>query len=627
MDPIKEKIILQLQKQPEPISSTRLAEQLHVSSRTIKNHIKGINQEQPNLVQATAKGYILNKQMSLPVPEETPAQSYEERFSYITHLFFVDHASSLNLYDLCDELYLSYSSMKQLISKVNQQYDAYDLSLKCKNDTIFLVGTERNKRRFLTQTLYKEAAGHFVDAAMLKTHFPEIDIAYLQTTMHNIFMKYNCYINDFGYTNLLLHITVILDRILNGNAFSETNGRQETVHPICEELIATFSTHFGVQFNPLERQNMNELITANINFMQRKDDETLKTIVGPQIFTLTHEIIDEINRRYHLQLNKETLLVPLSLHFKNLFYRSQQQTSLKNPLLETIQSSCPLLYDCAICITDYLDEHFNIQISPDETAYLAMHIGADLERQQKDIKKLKCALLCPDYQQNQQQIYNCLLIHFDSDIIIPTVVSFEEELEDKSYELLFTTVPVHANQGFTILLPPMISAMNLKEIYSQIQTVLDRKKMQILTEYYPQFFSPALFYLDKQADSRREDILKILCRKLRNEHFVSSHFLDEVLKREQAATTAFGQIAIPHSMKMDCEKTGLAIAISPAGIQWGTQRVHIVLLIAINEKDSHLFKELYEALILLFSDPSILEVLRQCKTFEEFTNVIFSYTM
>ena len=111
MDPIKEKIILQLQKQPEPISSTRLAEQLHVSSRTIKNHIKEINQEQPNLIQATTKGYILNKQMPLPVPEETPAQSYEERFSFITHLFFVDHASSLNLYDLCDELYLSSSSM------------------------------------------------------------------------------------------------------------------------------------------------------------------------------------------------------------------------------------------------------------------------------------------------------------------------------------------------------------------------------------------------------------------------------------------------------------------------------------------------------------------------------------
>ena len=627
MDSVKEKIILQLQKQSEPLSSTALAELLHVSSRTIKNHIKGINQEQANLIQATTKGYILNRQIPLPQRKEMPAQSYEERFSYITHLFFVDHASSLNLYDLCDELYLGYSSMKQLISKVNQQYAAYHLSLKCKNDTIFLVGTERNKRRFLTQTLYKEAAGHIVDTALLKAHFPEIDVAYLQAKMHDIFLKYNCYINDFGYTNLLLHITVILDRMLNGNAFSETDGSQEPCHPICEELTAIFSAHFGVKFNAMERQNMNELIVANINFMQRKDDETLKSIVGPQIFNMTHEVIDEINRRYHLQLNKETLLVPLSLHFKNLFYRSKQKTSLKNPLLETIQSSCPLLYDCAICITDYLDEHFDIQISPDETAYLAMHIGADLERQQKDIKKLKCALLCPDYQQNQSQIYNCLLIHFDSDILIPTVVSFEEELTDKSYELLFTTVPVHQNRGFTVMLPPMISAMNLKDIYAQIQTVLERKKMQILTQYYPQFFSSSLFYLDKSVDSQRDSILKILCRKLYNEHFVSARFFDEVLKRELAASTAFGQIAIPHSMKMDCEKTGLAIAISPNGIQWGSQRVHIVLLIAINEKDSHLFKELYEALILLFSDSSILDVLRQCKTFEEFTSVIFSFTL
>ena len=141
----------------------------------------------------------------------------------------------------------------------------------------------------------------------------------------------------------------------------------------------------------------------------------------------------------------------------------------------------------------------------------------------------------------------------------------------------------------------MISAMNLKEIYSQIQTVLDRKKMQILTEYYPQFFSPALFYLDKQADSRREDILKILCRKLHNEQFVSSHFLDEVLKREQAASTAFGQIAIPHLMKMDCENWTGHRHFSRRHPMGSTARAYRFLLIAINEKDSHLFKELYRS--------------------------------
>ena len=68
------------------VGSTSLAEQLHVSSRTIKNHIKGINQEQPNLIQATAKGYILNKQMPLPVTKHRRSPMRSE-FSYITHLF------------------------------------------------------------------------------------------------------------------------------------------------------------------------------------------------------------------------------------------------------------------------------------------------------------------------------------------------------------------------------------------------------------------------------------------------------------------------------------------------------------------------------------------------------------
>ncbi len=157
--------------------------------------------------------------------------------------------------------------------------------------------------------------------------------------------------------------------------------------------------------------------------MQRKDDETLKTIVGPQIFKLTHEIIDEINRRYHLQLNKETLLVPLSLHFQESVLSLPAADQPQNPLLETIQSSCPLLYDCAICLR-IISTNISTFRSVPMKRPIWQCIGADLERQQKDIKEVEMRAALSDYQQNQQQIYNCLLIHFDSDIIIPTVVSF-----------------------------------------------------------------------------------------------------------------------------------------------------------------------------------------------------------
>lgn len=620
----KEAIIAILKKQSEPISSTTLASMLSLSSRTIKNHIKSLNEAQPGLIRSTPNGYLLNRQMQIQEASDGVAQSYEERFTYITHSFFVDHASSLNIYDLCDELYLSYSSMKQLISKLNQQYEEYDLSLKCKNDEIYLHGAERNKRRFLTNTIYKEAAGHMIDTTMLKKHFPDVDISYIQHTLHQIFQMHNCYINDFGYTNLSLHITVIIDRIINGNAICDQCISSQQIHPLSEEVVETFADHFHITFNPMERQNMNELILANMNFSQGHSPDALKQVVGEEIFQMTNEIIDQINECYHLSLNKETLLYPLSLHFKSLFYRNQQETSLKNPLLETIQSSCPLLYDCAIFITDYLDENFSITINADETAYLAMHIGADLERQQKDIKKLRCALLCPDYQQSQQQIYNYLLIHFDSDITIPTIASFEEDLRDAHYDIIFTTIPLDDAKSSIILIPPIKSAIPLKEIYNQIQAVLEQKKLLVLYESYHTFFSSSLFYYDADGTSERDDVLKLLCKKLHQEHYVSNHFFYDVSKREEAASTAFGQIAIPHSMKMDAQKTGIALAISNQGISWGKQKVHIVLLIAINEADSYLFKELYEAIILLFAQPQTLPLLRRCKSFEEFSEVIFS---
>ncbi|MFQ7536008.1 MAG: PTS sugar transporter subunit IIA [Clostridium sp.] len=43
-------------------------------------------------------------------------------------------------------------------------------------------------------------------------------------------------------------------------------------------------------------------------------------------------------------------------------------------------------------------------------------------------------------------------------------------------------------------------------------------------------------------------------------------------RRENAATTAFGGIAIPHAVEMDAMKTSIAVAISKNGIQWGPIR-------------------------------------------------------
>lgn len=105
---------------------------------------------------------------------------------------------------------------------------------------------------------------------------------------------------------------------------------------------------------------------------------------------------------------------------------------------------------------------------------------------------------------------------------------------------------------------------------------------------------------------------------------VTSDFEKNVLIREKAASTAFVNIAIPHAMEMEALKTCIGVVISKQGITWDQQCIHLVLLVAINKVDKQIFHDLYEALVILFSNDQVMEQVSECTTFIDFENLIYS---
>lgn len=621
-----EALISILKKEQHPMTSLELANSLHVTTRTIKNYVTTINSEVPGCILSSSQGYSFNKHSSFYSKNNHKIpQTQEERFSYIIHLFFIEHTKSKDIYDLADELFVSYSSLRQLLSKINKNLRPYQVSLRCKNDLITVVGKEEHWRKFISSIIYKESKGKFIDLSVLDEIFPKLDIKKIHTILHSTFKKHEYYINDFGYTNLMLHLAIILDRVQNGS-FLETLEREQSsrISDISNEIIASLQEALDIQLNPIEKLAINELINANLNMCTTNSVDQLIETVGKKTYQVTLYIINELNKEYDLHLNPDSLLYPLALHFKNLLHRNEQQIFLSNPLLETIETSCPTLFDCAIFISNILYNKLNVRIAKDEIAYLAMHIGADIERQDKASDKLKCVLICPDYQNNREQIHNYLLFHFSNQIEIVNSYTFESNFDEADIDIIFSTIPLtnpcHANY---ILIPPFKSSIDLKYIFNYIQNIIDQKKLGVLATNFATFFHPAMFlYMN---DGEKIEVIKKLTNLLIQNKFVNHNFYQDVLKREEAASTAFGKIAIPHSIQMNAKHTGIALAISPNGVIWNEQKVNIVLLIAINEKESYLFKDLYEALILLFSEPSFLKQTSKCQTFDAFKSLIYQY--
>ena len=614
-----------LKKSNSTLSSKDLASKLNVSSRSIKNYVNKINKTHNELILSNSHGYIFNRNVTFGKITQDIPQTYAERSSYIIHKLFIEHQSFLDIYDLADQFCISYSSIKQLISKMNIELKKYNIAFFTKDEKLYIDGNENDIHKFISHIIHDESKGHIIDLKFIQDIFQKVNVQVLYDIVLASFKENKYYLNDFSCMNITLHLSIMLNDIIGINKPSRFTPTKD-LEAISINIKYKIKEKMNIDIPNQYLDVINDLIIVNINPIINSQDtkNIIINSVGEEVYNMTIKVLRAVNKQYNLDLNIESLSLQLALHFKNMIQRSQNGSCLYNPLCDSIQNNYPILFDCAVFISEILSREYSICISKDEIGYIAMHVGAEIEQKNDLAAKLRCALVCPDYHNSKIQIYNFLLENFNSQINICDVFSFENEISDtKQYDICFSTIPLKNEYNNIIILPPLKKAINIKEVFAKIQDANDNKKLSLLYQYFDTFFKEKCFYYEKRNLDKMQAI-EILYKSLESNGNVNHYFLDNVLKREEVATTAFGKIAIPHSTAMKANCTGLAIMINPKGIIWSDSIVNIVLLIAINKDESCLFKELYEALILLFSNEENINKLVECKNFESFKKTMLA---
>ncbi|VUX02284.1 putative licABCH operon regulator [Streptococcus constellatus] len=335
-----------------------------------------------------------------------------------------------------------------------------------------------------------------------------------------------------------------------------------------------------------------------------------------------------LKERYHIDLSSQIFLTSFSIHLNKLILRARLNRTIENPLSETLRVSSPLIFDMAVYIGLDLMDRFNIEISKDEIAFLAIHIGSELDRRSSNDKLLKAILLCPNYLSISDNIFNQLHKFFGNQLEFTQNFETVDELKKFTFEhtdddiILFTTIPINFTSRMKII---NISPINLELQLNEIQNIVSKHQEFLKRRNYEtaikQYFNPKLFNLLSSSYNKKQ-VINLMSAQLKNEGYVLDNFEENVWKRESAASTSFGNIAIPHSTVNDSIKTGIAISIIPNGITWNNNEVKLVLLISIRESDLGHFRGLYEALISLFSEQEILSKVQKCCSFDDFMNLI-----
>lgn len=624
----QEELINYLYTHNEKVTANILSKALNLSIRTIKSYIAELNMNYPSLISSSNRGYVIDKVKAnslLQYKDDIP-QDYESRCIYIIKKTLLEKQDYIDIFDLCEELFISYSTLKKDIYKMNTSFANFKITFSSENNKLHVGGSEQNKRKLISHVMSEEVSGNFLNLTLLQESFPDYDLDDACTLIKDICKQHHYYLNDFSCVNFILHVTIMVSRINHGNHIINNNELIQVTNKndekIAKELCLALEQVFNVSFNSSEILEIYILFKNNANYINN-ENENVSLLVSDEIIQITKNIIKNVDEHFFINLDSDNFITPFMLHLKNLKNRLIKNNLLKNPMLDSIKISCPTIYDISTFIAYQLTLSFHENVNEDEIAFIALHVGTEIERQKKEETKVSCLLLCPEYLNITSTLHKKIMMDFGDQLTIQKSISFENEILGNNFDLLITTVPVlESTNYFTVLLPPFPMSYEKNKILDAIIRIENTKKSQILTNNLNFYFNEKLFY-SMNEDISKFAVINELAERMINLGYVEENFKEEIWKRETASSTAFMNIAIPHPMKMSAYKTSIGVVISHKGIDWGNQHfVNVVFMIAFNKIDNKHFHALYESLVLLFNEPIVISEIKKCKNFNDFKDIV-----
>lgn len=147
-----------------------------VTPRTIRNHLRSVQDAYPACLQVGRGQVKLLKQ----IPEESSPSaqvpsSQQERSRYILRAL-LSRSEPMDLDELAASLFISEVTLQNEVKLIRHEIAEYHLSLRTKNNTLFISGSEKDKKRLMIHLIYNEAQHTLVSMETLHAIFPRYDI-------------------------------------------------------------------------------------------------------------------------------------------------------------------------------------------------------------------------------------------------------------------------------------------------------------------------------------------------------------------------------------------------------------------------------------------------------------------
>lgn len=327
-------------------------------------------------------------------------------------------------------------------------------------------------------------------------------------------------------------------------------------------------------------------------------------------------VIETIDAVLDIDLSEDQVLYEsLLLHMRSAIFRMKYSTATGESISKYVKKEYKQTFLATWSTSSLFEEYYDVQVTEDELAGIALYIQAAIIRQKKG-RPLTALLISGKGMATSQFAIEMLKYNVPELMEIQAVSNHDFRLEPyRDVDVIVNMSDFVIDDSRVVHVGPRMNEQGIELVRRKVNQIFSfRKKPEFrFNGLCHQLFEMDLLLLRPQVENK-DQLITMMVKKLEDKGDVTPYYLSSVFDRERATTTSIGRgIAIPHGNMAEINESRIVVAILEKPIAWHEDMVDVVFLLAVKMTSNFEIKrtkQFYKDFLQLTDDDENLEAMK-----------------
>ncbi|MDO4941298.1 MAG: PRD domain-containing protein [Lachnospiraceae bacterium] len=601
----------------------KLAGQLNVSTKTVKNDIKELNALFSGYATiSNTKGVCKLIVFDQTVYDQIRGKIFEQndlfnsvqtRMAYIFWQLMQAKKPYLTD-DLSEQMRVGRTTTISDLNKLRKIIEKYDLKILGKANTgLKLSGDEIKLRFFILENIYE----HLFLNYPLGSRVREL--------LDNAQSKLSLDALSFGF--FYRFFVIMIHRIETGHRITYLEDKYldlygSDAYNIVDEFLCEVEEVKDYLIPREERIYLCISIAGMRTPVNTKEIEQ-RINISEDIADIIVDIIDKIKAELSVTIIANELFDDFVYHMFFMINRLKYGFHIHNPMLSEIKDNHTLPYKMAEIAKDIIETRADIHMTEDEMGFMAAYFSVFLIEQEPKQECCKIAIICGNGKIIGRLIQNQVKRLFPTEPEFTFFYNGEfHAYHAKEFNYIITTTDLNINTDVPIIyMEEVFDREYIRKKFENIKYLTDagRNMRKGIDSLFLNLLDESRFFV-LDASLSYKDNIDFMIKLLHSQGDLDDHFAERLHQREQTCSMVLQRhVAFPHTYNK-IPKLTLALGVYPEVMTEAKYKdIQLVILLGIPEhmENDSVIIHLYDEILAVLQDDKVIKKIQHMNSYQE----------